>query len=190
MMTNHARMYSSLFLESKGSNKNTHTKKKSKMTEAPWILSHEIRQRIVRYDWWQGTTEMDFFGGILHEDKKKLKDDHVLNLLNASTNNGAFAVIDTNTIRSVDLAFCCSITDRSLFQIAQKCPNLESFAISHNDHITLSGLDAIVKNCSKLISFHVAMNRNIASISNDVEAIVPRLRNGYFQLYSSPSLSP
>ena len=161
------------------------------MTEAPWILSHEIRQRIVRYDWWQGTTEMDFFGGILHEDKKNLKDDHVLNLLNASTNNGgAFAVIDTNTIRSVDLAFCSSITDRSLFRIAQKCPNLESFAISHNDHITLSGLDAIVKNCSKLISFHVAMNRNIASISNDVEAIVPRLRNGYFQLYSSPSSSP
>jgi hypothetical protein len=101
------------------------------------ILTDDLLNKILLDD----GTEVDFGDGLDDDDLKKLKDHHVMDVL---TNH-----VNADLVASIQLNFCSGITNDTLIQISNMCPQLEELWVNGCDMITDDGITAIAEKCGQ-----------------------------------------
>ena len=105
-----------------------------------FVLPHYCIENIILYD----GTWVDFFNGLSVNDRPKLRDSHVIDLLSNPDH------VDTQKVTIIKLHFCTRITDDSLVFIADNFPQLEKLWINRCGLFTDKGINAISEKCRKL----------------------------------------
>jgi Leucine-rich repeat (LRR) protein len=85
---------------------------------------------------------LDFEGGLSEADRKKLRDNNVLDIINNHVNADA--------ITFISLSWCPGITNATLMCIADKCTQLETLFVSGCDMISDAGITSMAKKNNKL----------------------------------------
>jgi hypothetical protein len=83
---------------------------------------------------------VDFFYGLGYSDWKKLKDHHVMDVL---TNH-----VNADLVTRITLSSCINITNATLIQISNMCPQLEELYVTDCD-ITDDGIVPIAEKCGQ-----------------------------------------
>jgi Leucine-rich repeat (LRR) protein len=84
---------------------------------------------------------VDFNFGLDLDDWKKLKDHHVMDVL---TNH-----VNADLVTNIDLTNCRGITNATLIQISNMCPQLERLSVRGCEMITDDGIVPIAEKCGK-----------------------------------------
>jgi hypothetical protein len=84
--------------------------------------------------------DLDFYNGLDDGDLKKLKDHHVMDVL---TNH-----VNADLVTAITLS-CSGITNDTLIQISNMCPQLEILHVEGCDMITDDGIVAIAEKCGQ-----------------------------------------
>ena len=100
------------------------------------ILTPDLLNMIIRED----GRKIDFFFGMVGDDYKKVKHHHVMDLL---TNH-----VRTDQVRTIYLTKCSGITNDTLIQISNMCPQLEGLFVA-GCNITDDGIIAIAEKCGQ-----------------------------------------
>ncbi|ORX47312.1 RNI-like protein [Piromyces finnis] len=95
-----------------------------------------------------------------------VKTDHLLSILNAcpnihTLNLNTCKCLKDKTIRSIvklyglqfkalDISFCNSITDETIIDLAEHCPNLEELDLTGCELVTEKSISQIIKKCKRL----------------------------------------
>ena len=102
------------------------------------ILTPDLLKKITRED----RRMLSFSnGGLDYGDLKKLKDHHVMDVL---TNH-----VNADQVSYISLTNCGSITNDTLIQISNMCPQLEILWVTGCDMITDDGIVAIAERCGQ-----------------------------------------
>jgi Leucine-rich repeat (LRR) protein len=121
------------------------------------VITPDIKRSIIRED----GTELDFFTALGGNNAKKLRDEDVVNIINDDDVNPA-------RITKITLAYCTSITDKTLIAIADTCHNLTWLIVGYcSNNVTGAGLDAIARKCRKLQKLD-AYSCNISHLPEDI----------------------
>ena len=86
-------------------------------------------------------TEVNFWNGLGSDDRQKLKDHHVMDVL---TNH-----VNADLVEIIGLSQCGGITNDTLIQISNMCPQLEELYVRNCKKITDDGITAIAKKCGQ-----------------------------------------
>ena len=107
------------------------------INNATFTLTTQQKEEIIH----EGGTEL-LFWGLSDDDRPKLRDNNVLDILNNHVNADA--------ITYIDLGYCTGITNATLMFIADKCTQLEDFRVHGCDKISDAGITAVAKKNNKL----------------------------------------
>jgi Leucine-rich repeat (LRR) protein len=86
--------------------------------------------------------KVDFNYGLDYGNLKKLEDHHVMDVL---TNH-----VNANLVTYIRLTACSGITNDTLIQISNMCPQLEALRVGYCDMITDDGIIRIAEKCQQL----------------------------------------
>jgi hypothetical protein len=101
------------------------------------ILADALLKKIILED----GRKVDFWNGLEPGDWKKLKDHHVMDVL---TNH-----VNADLVTHISLTHCSGITNDTLIQISNMCPQLEILHVTGCEMITDDGITAIAEKCGK-----------------------------------------
>ncbi len=98
-----------------------------------------------------------------------LNDESLIQYLNAKPNQ----------LKYLDMSECLNITDKSLKQLANACPDLTSLVCNENPAVTDDGITAVVKGCTQLARLDVS---NCPKLTNKVLIAIMRYGNNVQKL--------
>ncbi|ORX90552.1 RNI-like protein [Basidiobolus meristosporus CBS 931.73] len=103
----------------------------------------------------------------------------VLNLLNCSrvTDYSLFKILHLGSLKVIKLGENQYLSDIILFQIAERCTELDSLTIQSCHKISNEGLSAVISRCSKLTSLSIVHCRQVnnKTIRKIIKCCAPRL---------------
>jgi hypothetical protein len=101
------------------------------------ILTDDLIKEIIL----DNGTDLDFWNGLDDGDHEKLKDHHVMDVL---TNH-----VNADLVTNIDLTNCRGITNDTLIQISNMCPQLEILYVVGCEMITDDGIVPIAEKCGQ-----------------------------------------
>jgi hypothetical protein len=113
-----------------------------------------------------GGRELDFFTLLSPDEEEKLRDDHVITIIDNYFN--------ADEITEISLTDCSGITDVSIKHISTRCTNLEELRYHGCTGCTDAALEAIVHHCSNLERLY-AHNAGITKIPENIGQKLPKL---------------
>jgi hypothetical protein len=84
---------------------------------------------------------VNFWNGLDYDDRQKLKDHHVMDVL---TNH-----VNADLVTNIRLDWCRGITNGTLIQISNMCPQLERLSVNGCEMITDDGIVPIAEKCGQ-----------------------------------------
>ena len=115
-----------------------------------------------------------FYNGLSDDERLKLRDSHVIDLLSNPHH------VDKQKVTHINLTVCDGITDDSLIFIADNFPQLKGLSVQGCDFITDRGITAVTEKCHKLTDLNYSSCSKVGNAA--LEAIasnLPQLKELY-----------